>query len=321
MRFKKSYTVPIYYSYNFEQMLTTKKNLYKKTHTFRCVHDVHRHFKFEMSPFYILSEKQCFPDGCVYFHWKCRLLAKKKTCFRGFSHVGKKCFNCKHFYEEKQHQYPEFITKDIENDNFFDLFSEFEEWVNDLHSKRVSCEGIVSGIRPDLYLKRQGSRKGISASGFLIRFEEGYIDNMLFEDPFYLSISAMSQNNLLIRKGDNIEFEASLKIDRGRFKFIKPGRFQFYERGDDKPLRKNDILVALQNYTIQENQPGICMNCSSGILVDLENSNRGSSRTTICLQSVADYRDCPHALKMLDANNGETCINSNREGKKCQHIL
>jgi hypothetical protein len=23
------------------------------------------------------------------------LLAKKKTCFRGFSHVGKKCFNCK----------------------------------------------------------------------------------------------------------------------------------------------------------------------------------------------------------------------------------
>jgi hypothetical protein len=274
-----------------------------------------------MSPFYILSEKQCYPDGCVYFHWKCRLLAKKKICFRGFSHVGKKCFNCKYFYEEKRHQYPELIVKDEENDNFIDHFSEFEEWINDLQSKRVPCEGIIAGISPDLYLKRQGSRQKIYSTGFLIRFEEGYIDNLLFEDPFYLSISGMSQNKLLLRKGDNIEFEASLMIDRGRFRFIKPGRFQFYERGDEKPLRKNDILVALQTYTIQENQPGKCIDCAAGVLVDVENSNNGPSRATVCLQGVADYHYCSFAVKIRDSNNGETCINSSWNGKKCHHVL
>jgi hypothetical protein len=274
-----------------------------------------------MSPFYILSEKQCFPDGCVYFHWKCRLLAKKKTCFRGFSHVGKKCHNCKYFYEEKRHQYPELIAKNEENAEFIDMFFEFEEWINNLQSKRVACEGVVAGISPGLSLKQQGNRQSIYAAGFLIRFEEGYIDNLLFEDPFYLSISAMSQNKLLIRKGDNVEFDASLIIDRGRFRFIKPGRFQFYERGNEKPLRKNDILVALQTYTIQENQPGKCMDCASGILVDVENSNNGSSRALVCIQGVADYRYCALALKISDSKISETCINSTWKGKKCHHVL
>jgi len=302
-------------------MQITKKNLYKQTHTFRCVHDVHRHFKSEMSPFYILSEKQCFPDGCIYFQWKCRLLAKQRVCFRGFSHVGKNCFNCKYFYEEKQHQYPELITQDEENTKFIDLFFEFEEWINDLQSKRVPCEGIVTGITPDLFLKKQGSRQSIRATGFLIRFEEGYIDNQLFEDPFYLSISALSQNKLLLRNGDNIEFDASLIIDRGRFRFIKPGRFQFYERGDEKPLRKSDVLVALQTYTIQENQPEKCMDCASGMLVDVENSNNGSSRTIVCLQGIVDYRYCTISVEIINSSNGDTCINSTWKGKKCHHVL
>ena len=302
-------------------MQNIKKNLYKQTHTFRCVHDVHRHFKSEMSPFYILSEKACFPDGCVYFHWKCRLLAKKKTCFRGFSHVGKKCFNCKFFYEEKRHQYPELIKKNDHDVSFIEQFYEFEEWIKNLQSKRVLCEATVTGISPDLTLRQQGTQRRISAHGFLIRFEEGFIDDLLFEDPFYLSISSMSQNKLLLRSGDNVEFEASLLIDRGRLKFTKPGRFQFYERGEGKPLRQNDVIVSLQAYTIQENQPGKCMSCIYGMLVDVENSNHGSSRATVCLQGIADYRYCTISEKITDASESETCINSTWKGKKCHHVL
>lgn len=302
-------------------MQNPKKNLYKQSHVFRCVHDVHRHFKSEMSPFYILSEKQCFPDGCVYFYWKCRLLAKKKTCFRGFSHVGKKCFNCKYFYEEKQHYYPELIAGDENKGSFMDAFSDFEEWINDLQSKRVACEGTVGAISPDLSLKQQGNHQQISAHGFLVRFEEGFIDDVLFEDPFYLSISAISQNKLLLRKGDNLEFEASLIIDRGRLKFIKSGRFQFYERGDEKPLRKNDVLVALQTYTIQENQPDKCMGCAYGLLVDIDNYNNGPSRATVCLQGIADYRYCTITVKISDSDNDDSCINTDWKGKKCHHVL
>jgi hypothetical protein len=274
-----------------------------------------------MSPYYILDQKHCFPDGCVYFHWKCRLLAKKKTCFRGFSHVGKKCFNCKYFYEDKRHQYPELINNNEENISFLDKYSEFEEWINDLQSRRVVCEGKVAGINPDLSLKMQGNRHILSASGFLIRFYEGFIDNQLFEDPFYLSISAMSQNKLLIRKGDDLEFEASLLIDQGRLRFIKPGRFQFYERGDEKPIRKNDVLVALQTYTIQKNQPDICMNCAYGLLVDMQNSNNGPSRAMVCLQGVTDYKYCTIDVQTNDTNNGDSCINSGWKGRKCHHVL
>ena len=302
-------------------MQNIKKNLYKQTHTFRCVHDIHRHFNSEMSPFYILSQKQCFPDGCVYFHWKCRLLAKKKTCFRGFSHVGNKCFNCKYFYEDKRHQYPELITTNDENGSFMDKFSDFEEWVDALKSSRVVCEGKIAGISPNLSLRQQNNHHNISAHGFLIRFEEGYIDNYLFEDSFYLSISPMSQNSLLLREGDNLEFEASLTIDRGRLKFIKSGRFQFFGRGVEKPLRKNDVLLALETYTIQENQPNKCMSCAYGTLVDVENSNNGPSRVMVCLQGVADYRYCALSVKISDSKNGETCINSTWKGKKCHHVL
>ena len=302
-------------------MLNTKKNLYKQPHTFRCIHDVHRHFKSEMSPFHILSKKQCYPNGCVYFQWKCRLLAKKKTCFRGFSYVGKNCFNCKYFYEEKRHQYPELIDQSDNEENFINQFVEFEEWIEDLKSRRVLCEGIIAGINPDLTLRRQGEKYRISARGFLIRFKEGYIDNHLFEDPFYLSISSMTQNKLLLREEDNLEFEASLLVDRGRLKFIKPGRFEFYNRGDNKPLRTNDILVAKETYTIQENQPAKCMNCVHGMLVDVENLDNGPSRATVCLQGIADYQYCTISVNTDDSLNGDSCANSGWKGKKCHHVL
>jgi hypothetical protein len=274
-----------------------------------------------MSPFYILDEKGCFPDGCVYFQWKCRLLAKKKTCFRGFSHVGKKCFNCKYFYEEKSHQYPELINKNEENASFIDHFSEFEDWINNLQSKRVACEGKVTSITPDLSLKLYGNRYNLYANGFLIRFDDGFIDNQLFEDPFYLSISATSQNKLLIRKGDDLEFEASLLIDRGRFRFIKPGRFQFYERGNEKPIRKNDFLASLQTYTVQENQPLKCRNCAYGNLVDIQNTNNGPSRAMICLQGIADYKYCTIDVRISETIHSDSCVNSSWKGKKCHHVL
>jgi hypothetical protein len=185
----------------------------------------------------------------------------------------------------------------------------------------VVCEGTIAGISPNLSLKQYGNQRKMSAHGFLIRFEEGFIDNHLLADPFYLSISAMTQNNLLLREGDNVEFEASLTIDRGRLKFIKSGRFQFYERGIEKPLRKNDVLVALETYTIQENQPNKCLDCAHGTLVDVENSNHGPSRAMVCLQGAADFRYCALAVKINDSENGETCINSTWKGKKCHHVL
>jgi hypothetical protein len=298
-----------------------KKNLYKQPHVFRCVHDVHRRFQSELSPFYILHQKKCFPDGCVYFQWKCRLLAKHKKCFRGFSQVGKKCFNCRYFYEEKEHQYPELMENGKDRASFMEAFEEFEEWVQELKAKRVPCEGTVSAVIPDLSLKQQRKTRQLLAHGFLIRFNEGFIDNTFFEDPFYLSISHQTQNQLLIRKDDSIEFEANLTIDRGRFKFNRSGRFQFYQRGEEKPLRNTDVVAALKTYTIQENQPEKCRRCQYGVLVDRESAKPGPTRAIICLQGIADYRYCTINIHTEDPNDHESCINTLWGNKKCHHVL
>ena len=296
-------------------------NLYKKAHVFRCVHDAHRNFKAEMSPFYILQEKKCYPDGCVYFNWKCRLLAKQKTCFRGFSHVGKECSNCKYFYEEKRHQFPEFIENGETAADFMNDYIAFEEGVAELKIKRVICEGSVAGVTPGLTLQQQGNHYHLMSHGFLVRFDEGYIDNCLFIDPFYLSLSSMTQNKLLLRGGDNLEFLAQLIIDRGRFKFIKAGRFQFFERGSGKPMRNSDVQVGLKTYTIQENQPSKCMGCADGVLVDINRLKRGPSRATVCLQGIVDYRYCISATTLPKAGPIETCVNTQWGKHNCHLVL
>jgi len=302
-------------------MIEAKQNLYKLSGVFRCTHDIHRHFKSELSPFYILTVKNCYPDGCVYFNWKCRLLAKQKTCFRGFSYVGRKCFNCRYFYEEKQHHFPEYIGSKDEFHSFNERFEEFEVWIQDLMTRRVAVEGNIANVVPALSMHQERSHYHLNANGFLVRFDEGYIDNCLFSDNFYLSISPLTQNKMLFRKGDSLEFEASLSIDRGRFKFTKPGRFQFFERGSDKPIRKADVLVASKTFTVQEKQPVKCLRCEHGVLVDFLSSQNGPSRCVICLKGIVDNNICTINCDTSDSLNDETCINIEWKGKSCHHVL
>ncbi len=215
-------------------IITEKKNLFKDIDKFRCVHEVHRHFKSQMSAYHILIEKNCFPNGCMYFQWKCRLLAKQRKCFRNFKNVGKECFNCKYFYEDKIHQYPEFIDSDVSLADFELEFDEFVEWIHQLKNKRVLCEGRITSIRPDLSVNFKQNSYNITLGGFLIHFSSGYIDNIPFDDPFYLSVSSLTQNKIRFRKDDVLEFEASLFLDKGRFVFRKSGKFHFIERGNEK---------------------------------------------------------------------------------------
>ena len=238
-------------------------NLFKQPKVFKCFHDVHQHFKSEMSPYYILVEKQCFPHGCVYFQWKCKLLAKHKKCFRSFTKVGRKCFNCSYFHEEKIHQYPEFLLDENQQSEFIETFEEFEEWVQSLKNKRINCEGTVSSVKPNFILFNKGNYYSLNLRGFLIGFDEGYLDNRHFQGRFYLSISSLTQNKLLIKEGDEIEFEGNLEIDRGRFKFVKSGRFEFYNRGNDAAIKKEGILVSMKTFTIRSEERRVGKECRS----------------------------------------------------------
>ena len=68
------------------------------------------------------------------------------------------------------------------------------------------------------------------------------IDNSPFDDPFYLSISSLTQNKIKLRKDDLLEFEANLFLDRGRLVFRKSGKFYFTERGSDPAPDQNAPL-------------------------------------------------------------------------------
>jgi len=301
-------------------MQIIRKNLYKQCDVFKCIHDVHLHFNAEMSPYHILMEKNCFPHGCVYFQWKCKLLAKQTRCFRNFTKVGRKCFNCRYFYEEKIHQYPEFLRLQTTPDEFLENFEEFNEWVLQLKNKRTSCEGIVSEVRPDFILKKQYNNYLLVLRGYLISFQEGYIDNQFFQDKFYLRISTTTQNKLLFRKDDAVEFEARLMPDRGRFKFIKSGSFQFTRRGDVNSIFKYDV-VTQKTFTIHPEQPVKCLNCQHGILVDIETRDPGPKRTVICLQGIQEFKDCPiHILLKIQEQN-DRCANITRDDLKCEYLL
>jgi hypothetical protein len=131
----------------------------------------------------------------------------------------------------------------------------------------------------------------------------------------------MSQNKLQLREGDELEFDAGLLIDRGRFKFIRPGRFQFYRRGEGRALRRNDVLVALKTYSIQENQPLKCMRCAYGQLVDAETCKNGPSRAMVCLQGIADYRYCTISVESSENNGGDSCLNTGWGKNSCNHVL
>jgi len=297
------------------------KNLYKERLIFKCVHDVHRHFKSEMSPFHILQEKNCFPYGCIYFQWKCRLLAKKKTCFRNFTFVGKECFNCKYFYEEKIHQYPEPVRSIEKHKKFIDDYEQFDEWVTQLKQKRVLCEGYVHEVKPEIVLENKGKALRPFLRGILVEFDEGFIENIHFKDRFYLSISTITQNKLQIRKGDHIEFMASLLLDRGRFKFIKSGRFEFYGRGEAPPIKKYDLVLALNSATIQSGQPPKCVKCRMGILADITDTKTGPRRSIVCMQGVPDYKHCHYHIYKNNSGLDETCANSQWHGIRCNQTL
>jgi hypothetical protein len=235
--------------------------------------------------------------------------------------VGKKCFNCKHFYEEKIHQYPEFINNGESYTDFVQKFDDFIEWLDHLKTIRVLCEGRIASIKPNLSIDNYDNKQRVHAHGFLITFFTGYIDNVPFADPFYLSISSLTQNKIKLRKDDLLEFEANLTIDNGRLIFIKSGKFHFIERGLEKAPDRGKILAMVNSATIQQDQPSKCVSCSQGVLTDHKRKSSGRNRSIICLQGIPDYRICTYQDHTFNDDSNDACANPDWNGKKCSFTI
>ena len=271
------------------------KNLYKDTQIFRCIHESHQHFQHKISVYHILKEKACYPQGCIYFRWRCKQLNKKKTCHRGYSHVGRKCSGCRDFYEEKIHNYPELQIGEKEYRQFKSELELFEDWIEEHQNKPVEFSGKITNVKPHFVKKEYPKTSFLSFKGFILVMKDIYLDRLHFEDSVYGLISAEYLKRLNSGPDSEIEGQAYLKVDQGRLILSRFRRLEILQTG--KPLIWTETATQLIRNTATEFsvQPEGCLQCPFGALLEVEyykDHHSHSRRKLYCLQGMADFRNC-----------------------------
>ncbi|MBX7152870.1 hypothetical protein K1X84_14670 [bacterium] len=277
-------------------------NQYKRQDVFRCTHDAHSKLGHHVSVYHTMFRKGCFPDGCTYFRWKCNELERKRKCYRGFSHVGKKCFGCKFFDEEKFTRSLVKTDPDHYSDFLEDLY-EFEEWLRDFENKEHWCMGTVSSVKPHLRHSLYGGtpqnpkQEHTHLLGYLICFGDLYIDKTHFEDYSYAVIGREFQQRLKFLQGDRLEFRATVTMNEGRLLLQKLTQTRFTEKQEGEHWTDSRSLVARSTGNTLSHQAEKCYACDQGVLVDVV--DRTSTEENVyhrifCMQGMPSAAACTY---------------------------
>jgi hypothetical protein len=279
-------------------------NQYKRQDVFRCSHRAHFRFEKNVSVHHVLKEKKCFPQGCIYFLWKCHLLNKGHSCPKKYQHVGRGCFYCKSYLDEKINYQPETMLDPEAYKKFQRDLEDFEEWLEETRGNWVEFSGTVNSVKPHFRKIRFGSKETISFPGFLISFTEGYLDRTFFEDHIFVTTSRRTQQNLRFAKGDRVDFQARLGIDRGRIVLDKIRHVDFLNKEKDTAPTVSQALVAQKTGTEFDCQPEKCVMCEKGCLLDVVEKTEDTSpvkRHLFCLMGVENPEECIYQLvKKMD---------------------
>lgn len=230
---------------------------------------------------------------------------KGRSCPRKFKHVGRKCFGCKEFYDEKVINRPEALFPDGEFSKFMRDLAEFETWLDSLRGIEVNVSGIIHSVKPGMRQFLHGKRHSIELSGFVVIFREAFIDLTKFEDLCYLTIGKGLQAKYRFSKGDKLDLYARVSLDRGRLIFKRPNRIEIDERGLGGAWSWEEALVAARTASPISYQMERCFACERGCLLDtIEMTNAGErhKRQLFCLEGTRDPRYCVYDLaKRIDA--------------------
>ena len=273
-------------------------NHYKRHDIFKCVHHSHTHFEHRVSVHHVLKSKQCYPQGCIYFNWKCRILNKGKPCTRKFKHVGRNCFNCKEFYDEKEMYKPELVVPKEEYQKFTRSLNTFEYWLEDLRGKEVTFSGVINSIKPSFFKKAGRRDRQLSFDGFLLNFKEGYINLDHFEDYVYVKISSKLQHRYSFCKSDKINFHARLNEQDGRIVLSRVNRTDIDEKVDSDTWTEGKAHLAKRTGTIIPVQYEKCLNCDKGSLLDISTDSK-RHRMLFCLEGIKDPQYCSYTISKL----------------------
>jgi len=283
----------------FKQPLSkTIINHYKRHDIFKCVHQSHIRFEHKVSVYHVLKAKQCYPQGCLYFNWRCRKLNKGKSCPRKFKHVGRNCFNCKEFYDEKEIYIPELLLREEEYQKFVRELNMFEYWLEDLNGKEVSFSGIINSVKPSFYKKVGRRDHQLSFDGFLINFKEGYINLDHFKDFVYVKVSSKIQDRYNFCKGDKINFYSRLNEHYGRIVLNRINRIDIDEKANNEIWTEKKAQIAKKTGTIIPVQYEKCLNCDRGSLLDITTDSK-RYRMLFCLEGIRDPQYCSYTISKL----------------------
>lgn len=286
-------------------------NHYKRHDIFKCIHQSHSTFEHRVSVYHVLKEKGCYPQGCIYFNWKCRLLNKGTACPKKFKHVGRKCFNCKEFYDEKEIYRPERLIDEPGYQKFIRDLTAFEDWFEELRNKEVEFSGTINSVKPGFYGKADVSRiRLLSFDGFLINFREGYINLDHLQDFVYLKISLAMQHRFRFSSGDRLNCYGRLQEKQGRILLSRINRVDIEHKEESEVWTAGKAELAKNTGTIIPVQYDKCLNCDKGSLIDCgADSNR--QRRLLCLEGIKNPHYCTYRIsQLLLADN---CAKAQRE--------
>lgn len=286
-------------------------NPYKRSDVFKCSSTGHEKFENRVSVYHVLKVKKCFPQGCIYFKWKCTLLNKGKRCLRGYGYVGRKCFGCKHYYDEKINNQPTLQIAENEYRELLENIDDFEDWCQSVQYKNNDIEGKIISIKPALSKTVENKNSYLKLYGYFIHFNEAFINATHWEDHCYLFLRPELQEKYHFSNKDRIEFRARVELDNGRLVFNKINSINILEKSGNAAWSSSDARVAKHTIITMKSQHSKCLQCRHGVLVDVTDKSKHDwvrRRDLMCLKSVNDPKSCIYHIEDKLNEELEGCL-------------
>lgn len=273
------------------------QNEFKRMDVFRCRHQSHEHFEYKVSASHILDRKQCYPHGCVYFRWRCKLFEKGKPCIRGYNYVGRLCFGCPHFVDEKVSNRPELRISSEAYEKWIERYRDFAEWVEKKQDREAQILGVVSAVKPRFQRFVYPNHETLHLRGFQIGFSEAFVDTDHLDDDCYAVVSGAFQDRWQLRPHMRLEFRGRLTLNRARIVFTRVHKVEIIELPEEAAeWNSSKALVARSVATGFDWQPAKCLKCKYSVLADVEDRRKPATverRQLFCLQGVPHPDVCP----------------------------
>ncbi|MDW7710478.1 MAG: hypothetical protein SCH98_08380 [Deferrisomatales bacterium] len=269
-------------------------NAWKRRGVFACTHDAHEDFEGSVSPHHVLREKRCYPQGCLYFRWRCRRLEKGQPCKRKFTAAGRLCRGCREYEEEKVHQQPRLLLTPGEWYAFRRELEELEDWFDRTAGREVEVSAEVVAVKPS-FVREVDAGSRIRFRGFLAVLRDAYLGRTLLRSPVYLRASRGVQERHGLRAGDVLDFRATVREDRGRLVLDRPRALEVLSRGPGEAWTFSAGLAAKHSATAFRRQPERCLLCPGGTLLDVHQETRDGVRhyrRLLCLEGAPEPGVC-----------------------------